>query len=62
MPPDETFRVRIKRRDQAFITVQAASSGEAEDKVWDLIENDYDAINDLPWDEGEHIVDRVSLP
>lgn len=52
------FTFRIKRRDEAIITVQAESESEAEDQVWELIQYEYETIDDLIW-EGDHDVKRA---
>ena len=55
------FTLLIKRHDIAHVTVNAENEAQAEDIVWDWIENDYDKLVDLRW-IGDHDVRAVREP
>lgn len=48
-PNDKSYAFTIVRNERATITIQAASAEDAETLIWEMIDLDYDSINDLTW-------------
>ena len=57
-PNDKSYVFKVNRRDSAFITIEAASAEDAETLIWELIDLDYDTINELIW-YGDHDVRKI---
>lgn len=57
-PNDKSYVFKVVRQDNAFITVQAASAEDAETLIWEMLEDDYDTINELAW-YGDHEVRKL---